>query len=275
MARVLEPLLPFGIRYEGQGAKALMPLTLHGAKDAQAITAHVATASAQVKSALLLAALNARGTTHIHQEALTRDHSEKMLRAFGARIHVTPCHDGGEAITLDGPARLTGCTLDVPRDPSSRRLCHRGGPDRAGLGNSLACHPAQSPPHRADLETLLEMGARIEVRNRRSSGGEEVGDLVVHHSALRGVTVPASRAPSMIDEYPVLAVAAAFAHGRTEMHGLEELRVKESDRLAAVAAGLLANGVRHTIEGDNLIVEGMAMLLAVALSRPIWITASP
>jgi 3-phosphoshikimate 1-carboxyvinyltransferase len=256
MARVVEPLLAFGLTYEGQGPKALMPLTLRGAKAAQAISATVATASAQVKSALLLAALNAQGTTHIYQKSLTRDHSEKMLKAFGARIHVTPCHDGGEAITVEGPARLTGCAVEVPRDPSSAAFAIV-----AALivpGSQVQLPAILLNPRRIGLlETLREMGAHIEVKNIRCSGGEEIGDLVVHHSTLYGVTVPAARAPSMIDEYPVLAVAASFAQGRTVMHGLEELRVKESDRLAAIITGLHANGVATQVTGDDLTVIGM------------------
>jgi 3-phosphoshikimate 1-carboxyvinyltransferase len=255
MARVVEPLLAFGLTYEGQGPKALMPLTLRGAKAAQAISVTVATASAQVKSALLLAALNAQGTTHIYQKSLTRDHSEKMLKAFGAHIHVTPCQEG-EAITVDGPARLTGCAVEVPRDPSSAAFAIVAALIVPGSQVQL---PAilLNPRRTGLLETLREMGAHIDVKNIRCSGGEEIGDLVVHHSTLYGVTVPAARAPSMIDEYPVLAVAASFAQGRTVMHGLEELRVKESDRLAAIITGLHANGVATQVTGDDLTVIGM------------------
>jgi len=256
MARVVAPLTAFGVTYEGQGEKALMPLTLHGAKDAKAITTHVATASAQVKSALLLAALNAQGTSRISQDALTRDHSEKMLAAFGARISVSPRAEGGEVITVEGPARLSGCSVEVPRDPSSAAFAIV-----AALivpGSEIELPAILLNPRRTGLiQTLLEMGARIEVRNRRTSGGEEIGDLVVRHCELKGVEVPADRAPSMIDEYPILAVAAAFATGKTAMRGLEELRVKESDRLEAVALGLMLNGVRYEIEGDDLVVEGM------------------
>lgn len=256
MARVVAPLTAFGVTYEGQGEKALMPLTLHGAKDAKAVTTHAATASAQVKSALLLAALNAQGISRISQDALTRDHSEKMLAAFGARITVSPRAEGGEVITVEGPAKLTGCSVEVPRDPSSAAFALV-----AALivpGSEVELPAILLNPRRTGLiQTLLEMGARIEVRNRRTSGGEEIGDLVVRHSALKGVEVPAERAPSMIDEYPILAVAAAFATGKTAMRGLEELRVKESDRLEAVALGLMLNGVRYEIEGDDLVVEGM------------------
>jgi len=255
MARVVDPLKAFGVSYEGQGAKALMPLTLRGAQEAKAITETVKVASAQVKSALLLAALNARGTSRITQTTLTRDHTEKMLAAFGAQITVTSAAGGGEVIALEGPAKLTGCTVEVPRDPSSAAF-----PLVSALivpGSEIELPAILLNPRRTGLiQTLLEMGADIEIRNRRVSGGEEIGDLVVRHSSLKGVEVPAERAPSMIDEYPILAVAASFAGGKTAMRGLEELRVKESDRLEAVARGLKANGVRYEIEGDDLIVEG-------------------
>jgi 3-phosphoshikimate 1-carboxyvinyltransferase len=257
MARVVAPLEAFGITYEGQGAKALMPLTLHGAKNAKAVTVHVATASAQVKSALLLAALNAHGTSRISQDALTRDHSEKMLAAFGAKITVAARAEGGEAITVEGPAKLTGCTVEVPRDPSSAAFLMV-----AALivpGSEISLPAILLNPRRTGLiQTLLEMGANIEVTNKRSSGGEEIGDLIVRHSQLKGVTVPPHRAPSMIDEYPILSVAASFAQGETKMLGLEELRVKESDRLEAIMAGLKANGVTYSVSGDDLTVVGMA-----------------
>jgi 3-phosphoshikimate 1-carboxyvinyltransferase len=256
MARVVAPLEAFGITYEGQGPKALMPLTLHGAKDARAVTTHVATASAQVKSALLLAALNANGVSRISQDALTRDHSEKMLAAFGAKIAVSPRAGGGEVIEVHGPAKLIGCSVEVPRDPSSAAFAIVSA--LIVPGSEIELPAILLNPRRIGLiETLLEMGAQIEVTNRRSSGGEEIGDLTVHHSQLKGVTVPAARAPSMIDEYPILSVAAAFAKGETRMLGLEELRVKESDRLAAIVAGLEANGVLTSVYKDDLTVTGM------------------
>jgi len=258
MARVVDPLKAFGVTYEGQGPKALMPLTLHGAGHAKAVTVHVATASAQVKSALLLAALNATGTSRISQSSLTRDHSEKMLAAFGANLTVSPRAEGGEVISIQGPAKLTGCSVEVPRDPSSAAF-----PLVSALivpGSEIELPAILLNPRRTGLiETLREMGAKIDITNRRTSGGEEIGDLIVRHSELKGVEVPAARAPSMIDEYPILSVAAAFARGTTAMRGLEELRVKESDRLAAVARGLAANGVKYTIEGDDLLVEGGAV----------------
>jgi 3-phosphoshikimate 1-carboxyvinyltransferase len=258
MARVVEPLLAFGVTYQGQGEKALMPLTLHGVKDAPGITKLVTVASAQVKSALLLAALNAGGPSYITQTTRTRDHSEKMLAAFGAAIRVTPELENAEHIEIQGRADLRATDVDVPRDPSSAAF-----PLVAALivpGSEISLPNIMLNPRRIGLiETLLEMGADIQIENRRTSGGEEIGDLVVRHSNLKGVDVPAARAPAMIDEYPILSVAAAFASGTTVMHGLEELRVKESDRLAAIAAGLKANGVTHEIQADSLFVQGGAV----------------
>jgi 3-phosphoshikimate 1-carboxyvinyltransferase len=214
-----------------------------------------------VKSALLLAAVNARGTSRIRQSVLTRDHTEKMLAGFGARISVTTLPDGGEEIAVQGramsgdPVTLTGCTVEVPRDPSSAAF-----PLVAALivpGSEIFLPAILLNPRRAGLiETLLEMGAAIRIENRRVSGGEEIGDLIVKHSLLKGVTVPAARAPSMIDEYPILAIAAAFAEGDTVMQGLEELRVKESDRLSAIARGLEANGIAFVENTDGLTVRG-------------------
>jgi len=255
MARVLDPLKAFGATYEGQGAKALMPVTVIGTRDAKAADVTVATASAQVKSALLLAALGAEGVSHIRQATLTRDHSEKMLAGFGAKITVTP-EGAGEVIAIAGPVKLRACAVEVPRDPSSAAF-----PLVAALivpGSEIELPNIMLNPRRAGLiETLIEMGADITIANRRTSGGEEIGDLIVRHSALKGIEVPHERAPSMIDEYPILAVAASFATGTTAMRGLEELRVKESDRLEAVARGLKLNGVPHTIEGDDLLVQGL------------------
>ena len=232
-----------------------MPLTVHGANNAAAVTAEIKVASAQVKSALLLAALNANGISRITQTTLTRDHTEKMLAAFGAEISVIPQGEG-ETISLTGPAPLRGCAVDVPRDPSSAAFLMA-----AALivpGSEITLPAILLNPRRTGLlQTLIEMGADITTANKRSSGGEEVGDLTIRHSRLHGVTVPAARAPSMIDEYPILAVLAAFAEGETKMLGLEELRVKESDRLAAIAAGLAANGVACAITGDDLMVRGM------------------
>jgi 3-phosphoshikimate 1-carboxyvinyltransferase len=250
MKRVLEPLTKFGAHYEGE----LMPLTLRGAVRPICIDYDVTVASAQVKSALLLAALNTPGRTRIAQKELTRDHTEKMLRAFGADVLVEP-QAQGEAVHLMGEAELKPCAVNVPRDPSSA-----GFPLVAALivpGSEISIPGVLLNPRRIGLiETLLEMGADIAIVNRRESGGEEIGDLVAKHSALRAVEVPPERAPSMIDEYPILAVAAAFAGGRPVMRGLGELRVKESDRLSAIVAGLRANGVKVDETEDSMTVHG-------------------
>lgn len=255
MGRVLEPLTLFGADYEArEGGR--MPLTLHGARQPLPVAHHVKLASAQVKSAMLLAALGAPGRSRISQAALTRDHTEKMLVAFGAGIEIEPLTEGGEAITITGEVELKPAAVEVPRDPSSAAF-----PLVAALlvPNSVVTVPAVllNPRRIGLLYALREMGARVEVINRRQSGGEEIGDLVAHGSRLKGFEVPPEWAPSMIDEYPILSVAAAFAEGRTVMRGLEELRVKESDRLAAMAAGLKAIGARVEELPDGLIVEGM------------------
>jgi 3-phosphoshikimate 1-carboxyvinyltransferase len=254
MKRVLEPLTLFGAEYVAREG-GLMPVTLTGAARPIAIAHEVAVASAQVKSALMLAALNAPGTSRIVQRALTRDHTERMLEAFGAKVVVEMLDGGGEAIEIAGEADLTPATVDVPRDPSSAAFLLV-----AALivpGSEVSIPGMLLNPRRTGLiDTLKEMGAEIEVTNTRASGGESIGDLVVRASPLKGVDVPAERAPSMIDEYPILAVAAAFAQGRTMLRGLEELRVKESDRLAAIVAGLRANGVAVEETEDGMTVEG-------------------
>jgi 3-phosphoshikimate 1-carboxyvinyltransferase len=234
MKRVLEPLEKFGATWEARDG-GLMPLTLHGTDRPICIDYDVKVASAQVKSALLLAALNAPGRTRITQASLTRDHTEKMLRAFGADVSVEPLK-AGEAIHLLGEVDLKPCAVEVPRDPSSAAF-----PLVAALivPNSEVFIPGVLLNARRIglIDTLKEMGADIEVQNARESGGEKIGDLLVKHSALTGVDVPPERAPAMIDEYPILAIAAAFAEGRTIMRGLEELRVKESDRISSNGPG--------------------------------------
>ena len=224
MRRVLEPLSLFGAHATARDG-GLLPLTLRGAETAVAIDHEVTVASAQVKSALLLAALNAVGRSRITQTVLTRDHTEKMLKAFGAEIAVEPLDSGGEAVTLMGEAELRPTDIVVPRDPSSAAF-----PLAAALlvpDSEITIPGVLLNPRRTGLlETLTEMGADINVENLRESGGETVGDLAVRASTLKGVEVPAERAPSMIDEYPILSVLAAFAEGRTVMRGLEELRVK-------------------------------------------------
>jgi 3-phosphoshikimate 1-carboxyvinyltransferase len=254
MGRVLEPLRQFGAVYEAREG-GLMPVTLTGARHPIGIAYKVSVASAQVKSALLLAALNAPGITRISQGTLTRDHTERMLAGFGAKVAVESLPDGGETISIAGEAELTACDIEVPRDPSSAAF-----PLVAALvvpGSNISIPGVLLNPRRTGLiDTLLEMGADIAIENVRQSGGEKIGDLRVKASPLHGVEVPPERAPSMIDEYPILAVAAGFADGRTVMRGLEELKVKESDRLAAIIAGLSAGGVSVEALEDGLIVNG-------------------
>jgi len=254
MGRVLEPLTLFGAEYEAR-AGGLMPVTLKGAARPICVDHLVSVASAQVKSAMLLAALGAPGRSRISQTSLTRDHTERMLAAFGAEISVEPLPEGGEAVFLTGEADLKATPVAVPRDPSSAAFAIV-----AGLivpGSEVSLPGVLLNPRRSGLiETLIEMGADISISNARESGGEKVGDLMVRASSLKGVEVPPERAPSMIDEYPILAVAAAFAEGRTLMRGLDELRVKESDRLAVIVAGLRAGGVTVGEMQDGMIVEG-------------------
>jgi 3-phosphoshikimate 1-carboxyvinyltransferase len=253
MARVLEPLRQFGANYTAR-VGGRMPLMLTGAHQPICVDTAVAVASAQVKSALLLAALGAPGRSRIVQNELTRDHTEKMLAAFGADIAIEALAKG-EAVHVTGEVELIACDVDVPRDPSSAAFAIV-----AALivpGSDVRIPSILLNPRRAGLiQTLIEMGAHIVIENERLSGGEMIGDLAVRASRLKGVEVPPDRAPTMIDEYPILAVAAAFADGRTAMHGLAELRVKESDRLSTVATGLKANGLTVTETPDSLTVEG-------------------
>ena len=253
MQRVLDPLAQFGANFVARTG-GFMPLALAGAARPISIEHLVDVPSAQVKSALLLAALNAPGRSRIVQDALTRDHTERMLKAFGANI-VVESTDQGEAVTILGEAELHPAKVFVPGDPSSAAF-----PVAAALivpGSKITLPNLLLNSRRTGFfETLREMGAEIEIANCRDSGGEETGDFVVRTSALKGVEIGPERAPSMIDEYPMLAVLAAFAEGRTVMRGLAELRVKESDRLAGVARGLEAIGVGVEELPDGLIVEG-------------------
>ncbi|WP_274626497.1 3-phosphoshikimate 1-carboxyvinyltransferase [Arvimicrobium flavum] len=255
MGRVLDPLREMGVQVVKAAPGDRMPLTLRGPKHAAPISYRVPMASAQVKSAVLLAGLNAAGVTTVIEPVMTRDHTEKMLKGFGANLEVETDADGVRHIRIEGRGKLLGQTIAVPGDPSSA-----GFPLVAALlvpGSDIVIENVLMNPTRTGLVlTLQEMGGSIELLNPRNAGGEDVADIRVRGSELKGVTVPAERAPSMIDEYPVLAVAAAFAEGETLMQGLDELRVKESDRLAAVARGLEANGVDCTEGEDWLSVRG-------------------
>lgn len=253
MRRVTEPLTACGARFASREGGRL-PLSIEGAMDAMPLDYEVPVPSAQVKSALLLCGLNAPGITRVVEREATRDHSENMLRHFGATVHVEA--DGHRRIiTLAGQPELRAADVVVPGDPSSAAF-----PIVAALlvpGSRLVVTGVGLNLLRTGLfTTLREMGAALTVENQRVEGGETVGDIVAEYTTLRPVDVPPERAPSMIDEYPVLAVAAACADGLSRMRGLRELRVKESDRLSATAALLRANGVRVEIEGDDLLVWG-------------------
>jgi 3-phosphoshikimate 1-carboxyvinyltransferase len=232
-----------------------LPLTMRGATTPIPTTYRVPMASAQVKSAVLLAGLGTAGVTTVIEPVFTRDHTERMLAGFGAAIEVAADADGVRTIRLEGRPELTGRAVTVPSDPSSAAF-----PMVAATlvpGSDVTIEGVLMNPARTGLiETLLDMGADITVAGERETGGERLADLRVRSAELRGVTVPAERAPSMIDEYPILAIAAAVAEGETRMQGLEEMRVKESDRLAAVAAGLKANGVDCSEGHDWLVVRG-------------------
>lgn len=255
MGRILEPLTRMGAIVVEAAEGGRVPLTLRGPRETIPITYETPVASAQIKSAVLLAGLNAPGRVTVIEREASRDHTERMLRLFGAQVSVEPQGEAGRTIVLQGQPELVGTRVVVPGDPSSAAF-----PIVAALlvpGSDIVVEGVMTNPLRTGLlATLLEMGADIAFENEREDGGETVADLRVRASRLRGVDVPASRAPSMIDEYPILAVAAACAEGETRMRGLHELRVKESDRLAAVAAGLAAAGVAHAIEGDDLVVSG-------------------
>ena len=252
MRRVLDPLKTMGLEIIED--RQTLPLTLRGSDALVPIVYELPVPSAQVKSAILLAGLHAAGETTIIEAEPTRDHTERMLRFFGADIR-TQVKDGKTHITVKGDGELKGRDVVVPGDPSSAAflIC-------AALlvpGSDVTVEGVLVNETRTGLYTTLqEMGADIAFTNVREDGGEPIADIRARHATLKGVVVPAGRAPSMIDEYPVLAAVAAFAHGDTVMHGLAELKVKESDRLAATAAGLAANGVKATIEGDTLIVAG-------------------
>jgi 3-phosphoshikimate 1-carboxyvinyltransferase len=254
MARITDPMALFGARAYGRSGGRL-PLTLIGAADPLPVRYTTPVASAQIKSAILLAGLNAPGQTQVTEREATRDHTERMLRGFGAEVSVEVTPEG-HVITLTGRPELLPQTVAVPRDPSSAAF-----PVCAALiveGSEITVPGVSRNPTRTGLYvTLAEMGADIAFENPREEGGEPVADLRVRFSALKGVEVPPERAASMIDEFPVLSVVAAFAEGVTVMRGVRELRVKESDRIDAMARGLEACGVRIEEDPDTLTVHGM------------------
>jgi 3-phosphoshikimate 1-carboxyvinyltransferase len=254
MRRILEPLERMGARVRDAADGGRLPVRLEGARDPIPIVYESPVPSAQLKSAILLAGLAAPGETSVIETEATRDHTERMLSHFGATVRIEPHGPHGRRITLVGQPELSPASVAVPADPSSAAF-----PLVAALiapGSELILEGVMTNPLRTGLfQTLREMGAVLEILDIRNEG-EEVADLRITPGALRGVEVPPERAPAMIDEYPVLAVAAAFAEGTTRMRGLKELRVKESDRLAATAEMLRVNGIEVEIEGDDLIVHG-------------------
>ena len=254
MARIATPLEAMGARIITRRGGRL-PATVIGSATPLPISYRLPVASAQVKSAILLAGLSAPGETTVIEPQPTRDHTERMLRHFGAQV-ACEASAAGRRVTLTGQPELTGRQVQVPADPSSAAF-----PAVAALivpGSTLRLEGVGINEHRIGLYTTLrEMGADLAFEDRREVCGEPVADLVIKASALRAVEVPATRAPSMIDEYPILAVAAACAKGRTVLRGLGELRVKESDRLAAIAGGLAAAGVEVEEGLDSLVVHGL------------------
>jgi 3-phosphoshikimate 1-carboxyvinyltransferase len=253
MARVTTPLSLMGADFVTRGGR--LPLVVRGAATPVPITYRMPVASAQVKSAVILAGLNTPGRTTVIEPAPTRDHTERMLRHFGATVTVETLEDGSAAIAVEGQPELTAAPILVPGDPSSAAF-----PAVAALlvpGSEVRLGNVGMNPARTGLyETLLEMGADIRFLNEGEAGGEPVADLVVRAGPLKGVNVPAERAPSMIDEYPILAMAAACAVGTTHLAGLAELKVKESDRLAMIAQGLVACGVKIEVGEDSLTIHG-------------------
>jgi len=254
MNRVIEPLSRFGASFVAREGGRL-PLAVTGARTPIPVEYKLPVPSAQVKSAVLLAGLNTPGETTVIEPQVTRDHTERMLRHFGGTVRVEPAAGGGKRITIAGQPELTAAPIAVPADISSAAF-----PLVAGLivpGSEVTVTGVGLNPSRIGLvDSLREMGADIACIDERVEGGEPVADLRVRAGDLHGADIPPERAPTMIDEYPILAVAASCARGRTVMRGLAELRVKESDRLTGTAEGLARCGVKVRVEGDDLVVEG-------------------
>ncbi len=254
MGRVTDPLSLMGARFTTAPGGRL-PLTMTGMAPAVPIEYRLPVASAQVKSAVLLAGLNAPGITRVIEPIPTRDHSERMLKGFGVDLRIETETDGTRIISVHGEAELKPQTLTVPGDPSSAAF-----PIVAALitpGSEVTVTNVGMNPTRTGIFTMLQaMGADLTIANTRDVGGEPVADLIARHSTLTGIDVPPNIAPSMIDEFPVFFVAASFAKGRTRTSGLDELRVKESDRLAIMAQNLIRIGARVTEQEDGLIIDG-------------------
>jgi 3-phosphoshikimate 1-carboxyvinyltransferase len=253
MGRILKPLQRMGLEVVDKG-KETLPLTIRGTLDLIPIEYQLPVPSAQIKSAILIAGLHAAGETTVIEPEATRDHTERMLAHFGAQLTATK-RQGVRAISIKGDAELVGQDVRVPGDPSSAAFLAAAAlivPGSEVTIRGVLINPTRTGFYR----TLMEMGGDVTFVDERNEGGEPVADVRVRYSKLQGVNVPAARAPAMIDEYPVLACLAAYAAGETRMDGLGELKVKESDRLAATAAGLHANGVAAKVDGDTLLVGG-------------------
>ncbi|MEE2995719.1 MAG: 3-phosphoshikimate 1-carboxyvinyltransferase, partial [Pseudomonadota bacterium] len=254
MNRVIDPLSRIGAVFDSADMGRL-PLLVHGSAEPVPIRYELPVPSAQVKSSVLLAGLNAPGTTTVVERQATRDHTEKMLKAFGAEIEVVEDGSGGRCVSVHGYAELEARDIDVPGDPSSAAF-----PGVAALivpGSEVTIENIAINPLRAGFfYTLKDMGADLEIKNERSASGEPVADLSFRFGPLSGVDIPAARAPSMIDEYPIAAIAAAVAFGETRFRGVAELRLTQSDRFAAIVDGLTACGVSVRTEGDDIIING-------------------
>ena len=253
MGRVIEPLSQMGVHFTAREGGRL-PLTVTGPQRLRAVKYELPVPSAQVKSAILLAGLAAPGATTVIEPIPTRDHTERMAQAFGASVDVTE-EDGHRVIRVFGQKELSPSDVTIAADPSSAAFVIVAALITPGSDVTVP-GVLTNPTRLGFVETLTEMGGEIELTNKRDMAGEPIADIRVRASSLRGIDVPADRAASMIDEYPALSIAAAFAEGETKMLGLGELRIKESDRLGAIASGLKANGVQ-TAEGvDSLTVRG-------------------
>ena len=253
MARITDPLSSMGASISTRNGQ--LPVTIKGTPTPLAQQHRSEVASAQVKSAILLSGLNARGTTQITEPFASRDHTESMLRYFGANVQQTFVDNGSHIISLQGEAVLHGRQINVPRDPSSAAFAIVAAlitPDSDVMIPGIGINPLRT----GLLDTLVEMGGSIERVNERNEGGEVIADLRVKSSQLYGIEVPASRAASMIDEYPILSVAAAAASGTTDMLGVAELRVKETDRIKVMANGLRQCGVDVAYSDDAIQVKG-------------------
>lgn len=256
MGRVIRPLAQMGVQFEMGANGDKLPLRVNGASGLRPIQYVMPVPSAQVKSAILLAALRASGITEVTEPAPTRDHTERMLRHFGAEVSAEMDDTGHNIIRIEGGQKLSGQDITVPADPSSAAFLTVAALITPG-SDIVIPHVSVNPLRTGLYTTLSEMGADITFKNRRETSSEPAADIHVRYSELKGVSVPPSRIASMIDEVPILGIAAAFAEGRTEMTGLGELLVKESDRLAALATGLAAAGVRtETNAADALTVYG-------------------